>query len=595
VKTHIFYLVIGLLMINTLSGQVKIGDNPQTLHPASVLELESSTRALVITRVSNIEMNSITPLAGALVYNTDEDCLHYYNGTEWINICETLDNSFTVSTLALHNVTSQDSTVVITQEDTPDGINYNYEVNKIGSDNITNFSVLNSHIAVETITNDKIQNGTITNAKLDKLSIPLSGFGTPLTDVSMGNAARLTNLQNPTAPQDAATKSYVDNLADDDITAVTFNPANNRLTVNEGTTSFFTDLSPLEESADILANTTAINNHITNDNDTDPNNENQTVSAGTGISINQVGDDFEVTNTAPDQTVSLADGGSGNVTIGGTYPNLTIDVPSLNDNDSDPNNENQTVSAGTGISVNQVGDDFEVTNTAPDQTVSLADGGNGNVTIGGTYPNLTIDVPDDTNTLYTAGIGLTATGGGTIFNVDNLAGDVTGPTSATVIADGVITSAKILDGTITNADINSGAAIDGSKISPVFTTDVTTTGDFIDLTPDFVFEKYFNGFSNLNNEYRFRSLEEVEAFVKENNHLPGIRSAYEIKESGQYRLTESSLAHLEKIEELFLHTIEQEKKIEQLQADNQKLSSELDSLKADMEKIKALLSTKTLD
>ncbi|MGB2528593.1 hypothetical protein ACPD8L_16295, partial [Flagellimonas sp. SN16] len=266
-KTHIFYLVIGLLMINTLSGQVKIGDNPQTLHPASVLELESSTRALVITRVSNIEMNSITPLAGALVYNTDEDCLHYYNGTEWINICETLDNSFTVSTLALHNVTSQDSTVVITQEDTPDGINYNYEVNKIGSDNITNFSVLNSHIAVETITNDKIQNGTITNAKLDKLSIPLSGFGTPLTDVSMGNAARLTNLQNPTAPQDAATKSYVDNLADDDITAVTFNPANNRLTVNEGTTSFFTDLSPLEESADILANTTAINNHITADED----------------------------------------------------------------------------------------------------------------------------------------------------------------------------------------------------------------------------------------------------------------------------------------------------------------------------------------
>ncbi|MBO6534565.1 MAG: hypothetical protein JJ967_16190, partial [Muricauda sp.] len=153
-KTHILYLVIGLLMINTLSGQVKIGNNPQTLHPASVLELESSTRALVITRVTTGEMNNINPLAGALVYNTDEDCLHYYNGTEWINICEALDNSFTVSTLALYNVTSRDSTVVITQEDTPDGINYNYEVNKIGSDNITNFSVLNSHIAVETITND---------------------------------------------------------------------------------------------------------------------------------------------------------------------------------------------------------------------------------------------------------------------------------------------------------------------------------------------------------------------------------------------------------------------------------------------------------
>ncbi|RYC50199.1 hypothetical protein DN53_05975, partial [Flagellimonas olearia] len=283
-KTHILYLVIGLLMINTLSGQVKIGNNPQTLHPASVLELESSTRALVITRVTTGEMNNINPLAGALVYNTDEDCLHYYNGTEWINICEALDNSFTVSTLALYNVTSRDSTVVITQEDTPDGINYNYEVNKIGSDNITNFSVLNSHIAVETITNDKIQNGTITNAKLDKLSIPLSGFGTPLTDVSMGNAAKLTNLQNPTAPQDAATKSYVDNLADDDITGVTFNTTTNQITVTEGATSFSANLSSLEESADITANTanitantTAINNHIAADGDLSDTNEIQNI------------------------------------------------------------------------------------------------------------------------------------------------------------------------------------------------------------------------------------------------------------------------------------------------------------------------------
>ncbi|WP_339337693.1 MULTISPECIES: hypothetical protein, partial [unclassified Croceitalea] len=57
---------------------------------------------------------------------------------------------------------------------------------------------------------------------------------------------------------------------------------------------------------------------------------------------------------------------------------------------------NETISAGSGITVNQSGEDFEVVNTAPDQTVSLADGGNGNVTIGGTYPNFTIDVPNAT-------------------------------------------------------------------------------------------------------------------------------------------------------------------------------------------------------
>ncbi|MEY8019623.1 beta strand repeat-containing protein, partial [Muriicola sp. SD30] len=196
------------------------------------------------------------------------------------------------------------------------------------------------------------------------------------------------------------------------------------------------------------------------DNDNDPGNENQTVSAGTAITVNQVGQNFEVVNTAPDQTVTLADGGSGNVTIGGTYPNLTVDVASLNDadsnpanelqtlsqvgnnvtlsdgggtisvadNDNDPTNENQTVSAGTGININQVGQNFEVVNTAPDQTVTLADGGNGNVTIGGTYPNLTIDVPDNNDnsaanelqTLSQVGNNVTLSdGGGTISVADN--------------------------------------------------------------------------------------------------------------------------------------------------------------------------------
>ena len=87
-KTYIVYLVIGLVAINSLSAQVKIGDNPQNLNPASLLELQSSNRVLVITRVTDAQMSGISPLPGAVVYNTDQGCLHYYNGTEWINICE---------------------------------------------------------------------------------------------------------------------------------------------------------------------------------------------------------------------------------------------------------------------------------------------------------------------------------------------------------------------------------------------------------------------------------------------------------------------------------------------------------------------------
>jgi len=46
------------------------------------------------------------------------------------------------------------------------------------------------------------------------------------------------------------------------------------------------------------------------------------VNAGTGISVNQTTGAVTVTNSAPDQTVSLADGG--NIGISGTYPSFTL-------------------------------------------------------------------------------------------------------------------------------------------------------------------------------------------------------------------------------------------------------------------------------
>ena len=68
-------------------GQVKIGDNPTTIDPTSLLELESTSKVLVLSRVTDTEMLNLTPLNGALVYNIDEDCVFYYNGIEWNNMC----------------------------------------------------------------------------------------------------------------------------------------------------------------------------------------------------------------------------------------------------------------------------------------------------------------------------------------------------------------------------------------------------------------------------------------------------------------------------------------------------------------------------
>ncbi|MFC4222234.1 hypothetical protein ACFOWS_18945, partial [Flagellimonas marina] len=173
-KKQIVFLIAALLAITSLQAQVKIGDNPQSIHPASVLELQSNNRVLVITRVSDAQMSTINPLRGAMVYNTDAECIHYFNGTEWINICEELDNSFTVSTEAVFNIASRDSTVVVTQTETPDGINYNFEVNRIRGENIVPRTLFGSNLAGNSITQTELQNDAVTR---DKINLDVAGTG----------------------------------------------------------------------------------------------------------------------------------------------------------------------------------------------------------------------------------------------------------------------------------------------------------------------------------------------------------------------------------------------------------------------------------
>jgi hypothetical protein len=82
---------------------------------------------------------------------------------------------------------------------------------------------------------------------------------------------------------------------------------------------------------------------------------------------------------------------------------------------------------------------------------------------------------------------------------------------------------------------------------------------------DYVFEKYYTGASTLKADYEMPSLAEVETYTKANNHLPNVPSAQEIKDKG-LQLGEMSNLLLQKVEELTLYIIEQNKKIQALEA-----------------------------
>ncbi|WP_461630277.1 hypothetical protein [Labilibaculum euxinus] len=79
-------------------------------------------------------------------------------------------------------------------------------------------------------------------------------------------------------------------------------------------------------------------------------------------------------------------------------------------------------------------------------------------------------------------------------------------------------------------------------------------------TADFVFEE----------DYQLKSLEEVEQFVKTNNHLPDIPSAKEMKEDG-VGLAEMNKLLLQKVEELTLYIIEMKKENVKQQKEIEKL------------------------
>ena len=82
---------------------------------------------------------------------------------------------------------------------------------------------------------------------------------------------------------------------------------------------------------------------------------------------------------------------------------------------------------------------------------------------------------------------------------------------------------------------------------------------------DYVFEKYYTGKSEINKNYNFKSLDEVKDFLKENHHLPGVTSIKDIEKNEHgYKIdvAELSMQQLEKLEELYLHVIEQKEKLD---------------------------------
>ncbi|NQX80730.1 MAG: hypothetical protein HRT66_01885, partial [Flavobacteriaceae bacterium] len=125
--------------------------------------------------------------------------------------------------------------------------------------------------------------------------------------------------------------------------------------------------------------------------------------------------------------------------------------------------------------------------------------------------------------------------------------------------------------------------VDGNIISTGFLYALQPGGGFKSSYPDYVFEKYYDKKSILKPSYTMMSLEDIEKFTKKNKHLPGVPSIKEVEENdGLIALNRFTLMNLEKIEELFLHTIKQQKEIKRLKNIEDSKNNEIKQLKSQL-------------
>ena len=324
-------------------GQVKIGDDINTIDASSLLELESSTKALVLTRVSNAEMNTITPLNGALVYNTDTNCVFYYNGSTWINLCDTtntggmltdnLDGTYTFAS-------SNGIQTTFREDDDITGVSFD-GTDLTVEEGVTSFSAdlsaleESADIAAEearALAAEAVNTADITtNANAIAAHNAADGdidATNELSDVAL--TGTILNLTNPEATAtgvdlDAtfATDAELAAAADDDISGATYDDPSTTLTITEGTTSQTVDLAALEESGEITAERTralAAENAIQTDVDQNETDADNAIAANTA-DITTNANAIAAHNAADgdiDATNELSD-----VALTGTILNLT--------------------------------------------------------------------------------------------------------------------------------------------------------------------------------------------------------------------------------------------------------------------------------
>ncbi len=516
----------------------------------------------------------------------------------------------------IQTLTSTDGSIGITQ--TGD----DYDLSVTGSSDDQN---LTGAILVDTDLTISIEDGTATVADLSPLATDVE----LLAAIAASDAADLDRLADNEIQIITSLDASVDitqtgndydlsvPLSPDDqnLTGATLTGTDLTISIEDGTATI-ADLSPLATDVELLA---ALAASDAADGDTNPVNEIQTItSTDASVAITQAGNDYDLsvpgstdnqnltggTFIGTDLTITIEDGTSATVDLSTLATDAELAALSVDDADADPGNELQNITSSDGsVTITPNGDDFDLSVTLIPTSTSGAlfysdgagslvdnpteifwDQANNRLGIGTNNPQNKLQVTGEVRSQGYSNSNGTASEPSYAFTNDTDTGMWRGANT-----NFLRFSTQAIEAMTIDPAQNIGIGITSPTERLHVNGNILATGT---ITPDFVFEKYFQGASGANPEYEFQSLEEIYAYVQSHNHLPGVPSAREVSEQGGILVNRATEINLEKIEELFLHAIEQEKKIQSLQQEKETLNREVSELKLRLDRIEKAMTQK---
>ncbi len=81
-----FTIILGITLVSFSTSFAQVGIGTTSPNNAAELDINSSTKGVLFPRMTNAQMTAVTsPASGLQIYNTDANCMYFYNGQQWVS------------------------------------------------------------------------------------------------------------------------------------------------------------------------------------------------------------------------------------------------------------------------------------------------------------------------------------------------------------------------------------------------------------------------------------------------------------------------------------------------------------------------------